>query len=301
MGISITQAGKAAYERYKQAKSAKKAKELFESVKKVLDEDSRSGELVKLSIKYGAKAVEKIIGASISKHPYFTYHKAHIEALVAVLNASDTHANAMKALHDAVESADAAEALTKSLDALTGRKKALLWEYHFYLAGNLHILSDLSHAPSQAADELKDVGQTADSMRTSVEADMYAWRAKACELYFDASDQYAMADVEYRAAAAAMARYDAKLKKLDKSTKSIDRIAQYATIRDRQYEELERDPAWNSSSKSSPQAVHDPSGWALTQRDKVEAVARVLATICDVAMSDTAYDPDAVNRAVGSL
>jgi hypothetical protein len=302
MGIQITEAGKALHERYKKLKSAKKtAKENIGTVQKLLDEDTRSGELFKLGVKYGVKGLEAL-GLSITSNFYFKYHKAHMEALVAVLNASDTHANATKALLQAADAADAAEVLTKSLDGFTNRKKALVWEYQFYLAGSLRTLSTASRNPAQAANDLKDIGQTADSLRATVANDLFAWRAHACELYFDAVELLAMVEVEYRTAAEAMARYDAKMKKLQNSTKAIDTVARLSLERNRQYEEFTRDPSWSrSSSKSSPQAVRDPTGWAKQQRDKVEAVTQVLATICDTAMSDTAYDPDALNRTIGNL
>src|SRR5262245_32184289 len=306
MGTPITQRAREAYERFDKIKSKvekakKKAEGYIETVKKLLDEDTRSGEIVKQALKYADKLAEKYVGASITKHPYFVSHKPHPEALISVLTASDTHANAMQALHRAVLAADNAEDLTRTLDTLVYRKRALQYAYAVHLADSMATLSDAARDPERMAKELKEIGETIDSMRAGVEINLYAWRADACELYFDGVDLLPMVQVEAQAAAEAMARYDAKQKQLHDSGKSIDRVAYYATIRDRQYEELQRDPAWTHASTSSPQAVRDPVAWAQLQVNNVEKVARVLATVCDVAMSDTVYDPDAVNRSIGSL
>src|SRR5262245_60791321 len=102
MGTPLAQRAREAYERFDKIKSKiekakKKAEGYLETVKKLLDEDTRSGEIVKQALKYADKLAEKYIGASISKHPYFVYHKPHLEALITVLNASETHAHAMGA------------------------------------------------------------------------------------------------------------------------------------------------------------------------------------------------------------
>jgi hypothetical protein len=53
--------------------------------------------------------------------------------------------------------------------------------------------------------------------------------------------------------------------------------------------------------KPDPNAVADPTGYAEKQLDKVETVLQALTTFCDVAMSDDAYNPDTINRKLGSL
>jgi len=105
-----------------------------------------------------------------------------------------------------------------------------------------------------------------------------------------------MVDVEYRAAAAAMARYDEKVKKLERGN-NLGFIAGKAVEEKRQWEQFDR---MTDPSKRSSQAVENPAGYAQRQRDMVDAVVNVLATICHVAMSEDAYDPDAVNVKVGS-
>ena len=55
------------------------------------------------------------LGTSLTSHPYFTYHKAHLEALGMALNGSSNLDSAQEALNRAVQSADAAASLTKAV------------------------------------------------------------------------------------------------------------------------------------------------------------------------------------------
>jgi hypothetical protein len=48
-------------------------------------------------------------------------------------------------------------------------------------------------------------------------------------------------------------------------------------------------------------AAQDPTGCALRQRDEVEKVVKALAAICDLAMSDEAYDAYAVLRRFSTM
>lgn len=296
--MGLTAKGKAAYERYKKLK---KAKEHYTSVKNLLDKDTRTGELVKLGFKGMIKLAEKVTGSSLGKHPYFAYHKKHIEALASALNATEKYKSAMQALHSAVTNADSAELLAKSVKDFNGKKGGIKLLY-MRLYGALQTLQNLRTNPEQGRAELREIGTDEESLRGLTERELYEWRAAVCEVYFDAVDLLAMVDVEYRGAAAAMDRYNAKIKKMNESKQPIDRIAGKAAERDRQYEELER---WNNRRKNkdapSDQAVADPTGHAKRQRDNVDEVVQIFATICDVAMSDDSYAPAQVNLKIGNL
>src|SRR5262245_10196464 len=110
--MGATQKAKDAYDKYKKVK---KAREYYNAIEKTLDEDTRSEGLFKLGMKGLMELGKKIVGDTITKHPYFTYHKAHLEILGQALTASDTFDHAMKALNAAITSADAAEALAGQL------------------------------------------------------------------------------------------------------------------------------------------------------------------------------------------
>jgi hypothetical protein len=207
----------------------------------------------------------------------------------------------MQALNGAIASADATETLTRQLAQLTQRKDALKVAYALTLGGGLQLLRDTS---PQAAVQLRAAGQTADTLRATMDDAVYGWRAEVCALYFDAADLLAMTDVEYRAATVAYARFKDKVAKLQASPNSIGRVAGASAEYQRQLEwaSREMDRASNRSTAApDPQAVADPAKFAERQRDKVDGVVQKLATMCDAAMSDEAYDPLRLTVRIGPL
>jgi hypothetical protein len=306
--MTLTAKAKAAYDKYQKVKKAKghydTAKGYYNSVKNILDADTRSEEYFKQGLKGLMKLGEKAVGKSLSNHPYFTYHKAHLEILGKALTASSTHENAMKALHQAIASADSAHVLTRQLAELKSRKKQLMLQYDMFMAGGLQLLRDHSASPAQAAKQIQtETGGSPEDLRRIMDGFVYTWRARICELYFDGVDLFAMVDIEYKAAVAAYKKYEQKVQKLQQSSSSLDRIAGLGAERKRQYEWLERVQHQTSgrSGGGSPQAVQDPSAYAGRQRDSVAGVVEALAAVCDVAMSPDAYNPGIVKARIGSL
>lgn len=303
--MALTAKAKAAYDKYQKVKKAKghwdTAKGYYNSVKNILDEDTRSEEYFKLGLKGLMKLGEKAVGQSLSNHPYFAYHKVHLEILGKALTASSTHENGMKALHQAIASADSANVITKQLVDLKSRKKQLMLQYGMFMAGGLQLLRDHSANPAQVAKQIQtETGYSPDELRRTMDDYVYTWRARTCELNFDGVDLFAMVDIEYKAASAAYKTYEQKVQKLQQSKNSLDRIAGLGAERKRQYEWLERVQNQKSGG-GSPQAVQDPSAYAGRQRDSVADVVEALAAVCDIAMSPNAYNPDFVKARMGSL
>jgi len=296
--MGVGQKAQYAYDKYK---NVKKAKEYYSAIKKTLDEDTRAEGLFKLGIKGLMELSKIVVGDMITKHPYFTYHKAHLEALGQALTASDTFDHAMQALNGAIASADAAETLTRQITQLMQRKDSLKVAYGLTVSGGLQLLRDTS---PQAANQLRDAGQTRDSLRAVMDDAVFGWRAEMCSLYFDAADLLAMIEVEYRAATAAYGRYQDKVRKLQTSSNTIGRVAGSSAEYQRQLEwaSREMDRASNRSTATpDPEAVLDPSKFAQRQRDKVDALVQKLATMCDAAMTDDAYNPVTMGARIGSL
>jgi tetratricopeptide (TPR) repeat protein len=306
--MTLTAKAKAAYEKYQKVKKAKgrydTAKGYYNSVKNVLDEDTRSEEYFKLGLKGLMKLGEKAVGQSLTKHPYYAFHKAHLDVLGKALTASSTHENAMKALHQAIASADSANVITKQMADLKSRKRALMLQYSMFMAGGLQLLRNYSTNPTQVAKQIQtETGGSPEDLRRIMDGFVYTWRARNCELYFDGVDLFAMVDIEYKAASAAYKKYQQKVQKLQQGSSPLDRIAGFGAERKRQYEWLERVQNQTSgrSGGGSPQAVEDPSAYAGRQRDSVADVVEALAAICDFAMSPEAYNPNLVNARIGSL
>jgi tetratricopeptide (TPR) repeat protein len=295
--MGVSQQAKDAYAKYKKYK---KAKGYYDTVMKLIDEDTRSAEFFKQGLKGLTKLGEKIVGKGFSKHPYFAYHKTHFEALASALTASDTHYNALKALSRAIESADSTEALAAQIKDLNDRKTTLKMNYAIGISGTQQFLRDASRDEAQAEDELAGTGQTIESVKVKAEAVLEAWRAEACLLFSDSVDLMAMVDIEYRGASAAYARFTEKTKKLQQSNKSIDRVAGLAAEKKRQEEAVMRRYE-KPQNATAVETVMDPSLYAQRQRDKVEAVVDVLGKVCDVAMSSDPRFPNKMAVSMGAL
>ena len=137
MGVS-QQASQA----YSLFKYAKKIRGYAKTIKGAIDDDTRQGTLLSLGIEGMLNIAGKALGTNLGKHPYFAFHKAHIEALAQALNASSSFDAAQAALSRAIGSADAAEALTQALADYRVRRKSLNVAYNFQIAGALLVLHD---------------------------------------------------------------------------------------------------------------------------------------------------------------
>jgi hypothetical protein len=299
--MSVSQKAKAAYDKYKQVK---KAKDYFSSAQKLLDEDTRDGELFRQGVKAMTKLGEKLVGQSIGKHPYFKYHKVHLELLASALDASAKQGKALEALRAAIEAADTTEALARQIDDLVHRKNALKLAYAVTLQPFLQTRQDLDAGNAETLRELAAGGGSRAGLTARIDANVYEFRALVADLYFDAADLHVMVDIEARAAAEAYRRYSEKVRKMQESKSALDRIAGQRAEYNRQLEWAERelDRAFNRSGNTpDPMAVQDPSLHARRQRDKVAAVLQALETLCDTAMGEALLDPAKFRLRAGTL
>ena len=283
--MSVT---KKAADAYSLFKKVKKIKSYGTLIKDSIDDDTRSGALMKLGIKAMLDLAGKAIGTSLTSHPYFTYHKAHLEALAQALNASSNLDKAEEALDRAIRSADASNALTKSLDDYRHRKNGLKLTYTLLIGGPLNLLHDQNNPRS--LQDMKDAGQTPQSLQATLDRDIYEWRANWCDLYLDSVQLLGMAEVERRATEAAMQRFDEKMKALN-SGGNMGRIAAYRVEQDRQWQEFDRA---TKPGTGSVQAVEDPAGYARDQVKTIQDLSDALGEGCEAAMSDDAYNPDTI-------
>jgi hypothetical protein len=290
--MSISKKAADAYALYKKAK---KATDYSKLVKQAVDEETRPGALLKLGIKGMLDVAGKMLGTSLTSHPYFTYHKAHIEALALALNASSGHAKALEALNQAIRSADASQSLTKTLADYHFRKNTLKLTYFQFLEGSLILLRDNATDP-RAAKEMQDAGHTPQSLKTYTDKGVYEWQALWCELWQDSMQLLAMGQVELRATEAAMAVFDGKMNSLS-SGGNLGKIAAYSVERDRQWQQFER---MTKPGTGSARAVENPVGFARDQLASIERVSDLMSECCDVAMSDQAYRPGMILQSIGN-
>jgi len=284
MGIT-----KKAADAYTLFKKVKKIRTYEKLVKESIDEDTRSGALMKLGIRAMLDIAGKAIGTSLTSHPYFTYHKVHLEALAQALNASSNFDKAEDALNRAIRSADASASLRKTMDEYGHRKNGLKFTYTVFISGSLLMLRDSATNP-QAARDIRDAGQTTESLQATINDNIYEWRALWCDLYLDSVQLLGMAEVEFRATQAAMQKFDEKMKALSTGG-NMGKIAGYRVQEDREWQEYDR---MTQPGSGSVQAVEDPVGYALSQVNEIEELSQALGEGCEAAMSDEAYKPDVI-------
>jgi hypothetical protein len=287
---------KKAGDAYALLKKAKKIRTYGKLIKESIDEDTRPGGLVKLGIRGMLEIAGKAMGQSLTSHPYFTYHKIHLEALGQALNASSNHDKALESLNLAIRSADAAGALTRVLTDYQFRKNGLKLSYAAFIAGSLAILRDYRTDP-RAARDMKDAGQTPESLTMTTNLSIYEWQAMWCELYLDSVQLLAMAQVELRGTEAAMRKFDEKMKALSTGG-NMGRIAAYRVEQERQWQQFDR---MTNRSSGRELAVSDPVGFAQEQVEAIEKVTNMLGEACEIAMSDDAYRSDMILHRLGPM
>jgi hypothetical protein len=269
---------------------AKKIRTYQKLVKESIDEDTRPGAMMKLGIRGMLEIAGKAIGTSLTAHPYFQYHKVHLEALAQALNASSNFDKAEDALNLAIRSADSSASLRRVLDDCEHRKNGLKRIYAVFIAGSLFTLRDCATDP-QAARNMRDAGQTPASLQATTDQNIYEWRANWCDLYMDSVQLLGMAEVELRATQAAMQKFDEKMKALSTKGGNMGKIAAHRVDEDRQWKEYDRATQTDSG---SVQAVEDPAGYAQSQVDAIERVSSDYGEGCEAAMSDDAYKPEII-------
>ncbi|MDP2604623.1 MAG: hypothetical protein Q8S00_18860 [Deltaproteobacteria bacterium] len=287
---------KKAADAYSLFKKAKKIRTYGKLVKEAINEDTRPGALMKLGIRGMLEIAGKALGTSLTSHPYFTYHKIHLEALAQALNASSNHDNALGALNRAIRSADAAESLTKTVGDFQFRKNGLKLIYGPLIASSLALLRDYGTDP-QAARDMKDAGHTPGSLKSVTDQNIYEFRALWCELFLDSVQLLAMAQVELRATEAAMQKFEEKMKALS-SGGNMGKIAAYKVEEERQWQQFDR---MTKPGTGSENAVEDPVGFARNQVNAIEKVTDLLGDACETAMSDDTYDPNKIASRLGGM
>jgi hypothetical protein len=290
MGVSIKAA-----DAYSLLKKAKKIRTYGKLVKEAVNEETRPGAFMKLGIRGMLEIAGKVLGKSLTSHPYFTYHKIHLEVLAQALNASSNHDKALEALNRAIRSADAAATLTKVLTDYQFRKNGLKLTYFMSVDGSLVLLRDYGTNP-QAALEMKDAGHTPGSLKSVTDQNIYEWRALWSELFLDSVQLLAMAQVELRATEAAMQKFEEKMKTLS-SGGNIGKIAAYTIDQERQWQQFDR---MTNASSGNQKAVENPVGFSRDQVNAIEKVTDLFGEGCEIAMSDEAYRPGMINLRLGS-
>ncbi len=268
----------------------------IETAKRIVDEDTRSSEIFTQTVKVGTKIAGKLLGADVTAHPYFAYHKEHLEILASVMEASDTVRNAMEAWNKAVDAASLSGQIASSLDNMKRRLKGLQTKYSLHVMTSVALLDDMKNGKVlEVFKQLQDAGSNPGQLIVDYAMEIYEVQAYACELYFDAVGLWGMVETEYRVTAAAMQKYEEKQKKLAESTKTIDRVASLALEKQRQEEMF-----WKTEieKKKTPQvAAFNPVNYARDKATDTKAFAVQMGKLCRTALSQDIFNPAKMSAA----
>jgi len=294
--------GQPAAQLYQYFKTGKKIRTYGKLVEEAVDEETRTGGLMKLAIRAALEVVGKALGTSLTSHPYFAIHKVHLEVLAQALNASSNQDDAREALNRAIRAADASASLAKVLDDYQSRKNGLKLSYNFKIRGPLLQLRD-SATSAQAAAQIKASGSTPESLQALTDKNIYEWRASWCELYAESLQLLGMAQVELRTTETMMQRFELKMRTLSSPGRMPLFGVAASRIEDQKkldYVSRSSQEIWGKAANISG-AVADPVGYARRQVEAIERVTDVLGEGCEAAMSDDAYQPDRIFARMGSL
>lgn len=289
-----------AAESFRLLKNTKKAYDYYVLLKGALDEDTRSGSLLKLGVKATMEVAKKTVGSTLTWHPYYTYHKAHFEALSQALNAVDMKTMATESFNRAVAAADSTGRVRLSVEEFAHRRNSLGWYWSWNLVELIALRNRHRTQPAAVLAEIKDVGLTPQSLETTIETSLYDWRAGWADLCVEVLGLYLMIDAEARIAEAAWARYQAKVKKLTEGSSSIGRIAGYAAEQDRLWQQYDRMKEGGAAGKAEL-AVSNPAAYAAAQRDIADLAARRYARACDIVLSDAVNTPNSLLQRIDEV
>jgi len=274
---------------FEAGKKGYKAFNYYKDIRQAMDRNRRTGGLLKLGIRVSAEIASAILGESITSHPYFSYHKAHIEALADALNASANNKRAIEAFNSAVKAADSTTSIRSEMRGFQRASEQFALEYiGFYDALRLQNEVLKGALTAGAAKEIAESGISNASLRQS-EDSLKLWRARWVGLYFYALKLQTMTEVEVVDATEAMAEFN-KILNTMMAGGSMSQVAGYATESERQWQQYER---MKSPSAAQPEmAVNDPVRYAEQQRDQIARVSKALAEMCEFVVGDDVRSND---------
>lgn len=275
-----------------------KGQKVYSYVRKVqelLDEKKRDGAILKLGLKVSMDVAAKLLGTSLTTHPYYAYHKAQIEVLADVLNASSNSNAAVEAYKKAIAAADS-KAVSAAFKQLESRKVTISAAHSNLDHKLIGIAADIArgmYADSFAKQKIAQFGK--DKLAAALE-DLESWRAMWSGLAFQALQLQIMAGSELNAAAEAMAKYNELMKSMMEGS-NAGRIGGYGAQNKIDWEKYEQVVNQNKSSTM----VDEPVKFAEGTVAKAEAWATAIAEMCDFVRSTDAIFPSLYNKQLDKL
>jgi len=271
-----------------------KAYSYYSKIKDVFSEKKRDGAILKLGVKIAMDVAGKLLGKSLTTHPYYAYHKAQIEALADALNAHRNAKEAIEAYKRAVKAADS-KALEAEFKRIASRKVDI--SAHFSdLQKELGMAYDIARgmgSPQYLKKQLADYGS--DKLQAAVD-DFEGWRAAWAGLAFDALQLQIMAANELKVAREAMAEVQDLMVTLlgGSNTSRVMGYGAYNQIQWEQYEQIVQGGRPDLMMK-------DPAKFAEGNLAKAEEWGRAFSEMCDFARTYEAQFKGAYNQQLMKL
>lgn len=275
--------------------TVKKCYEYARKVQDAFDETKRDGALFKLGVKISLDLAKKRLGASLTTHSCYAYHKAMLDALADALDAAHNSRAAVDAYRRAV-SAATSKAVTSEFKRLEERKVAIV-AAHVAIKDRVGVAADIARGLMEekfAERKIQQYGGT-DRIAEAI-ADLEAWRAMWARLSFESMKLLIMTGSELNVAIEAMARMRSLIAKLmGGSNTSV--VAGRAAINAIEWEKYDRMVGEGMPDR----AAMDPVEFAQSNRDKAMAWTVAFAEMCDFVRTEDVYFPSKFNAQLDRL
>lgn len=290
---------KNAYDAYEQVNSYS---DYYDLANDLVNEDTRQGTLFKEAVKRTVDIAGKLVGNSaLSEHPYFAYHKVHLEALATALNTRAVHNAAEKALAAAGKIAQRVQIVANLCDKYAERRADNVRYYDDWL---YEILSDLKELRRTGVikDRLVDGKMPDDELASLPEETRFAlknyreWLKKLDLLVRDTFALLIMVRIEANQVEKLMSVYNQKRDTLASQEggfgRNIGQVAERSLERDRQYAILEAERARIHGKPQARQldAMAKPLETVRRALERVEQEAKKAAACASIGANNSAIE-----------
>ena len=255
---------------------AQKAYSYAKKIREALDEKKRDGGLLKLGIKISVDLAGKLLGTSLTTHPYFAYHKSMIDALADALNASRNSEAAVDGYRRAVTAANST-AVAAEFKRLESNKVDTVVKVEAF-KDQIGVAADIARGAFtyDLALERKLIAQYGRKALDDAMADLETWRANWAGLCFDVLQLQIMTGHQLNVATAAMNEVNELIKTLMGGS-NTSRVAGYGAINNIEWEKYDQ----IVNQKKPDLSLIDPVKFAQGNSDKAAAWGQAFANMCD--------------------
>lgn len=174
----------------------------------MVDEETRNGSLFKEAVQGTVGIAGRLLGRSLLSHPYYVFHKPHMDVLAGAIDISSRHTEAQEAMRAAISGAENSARLSTEIGKLATRRKGLVFFYGFTLQHSLNSLAALPSGGESAAKKIADeTGMNPLEFYAYCNKSLTEWREHWHELASDALAILIMVQTESRAVETLLARY----------------------------------------------------------------------------------------------